>query len=158
VEVLAAKCAELRVFGAPAGGQPPTLCCMKLFQSLRTRSRRANDRPVRCGFSIIEVLVALVLTAVGLLGMAGSAALALRTASAAARQQSAVQLATTRLAQLTATGCALARDGATLENGPVREDWTIGPLAGGMRVISSRVQWRATAGARILSLRSAMPC
>ncbi len=131
---------------------------MQLLQSIRTQSSPANDQLARRGFSVVEVLVALVLIAVGLLGMAGSAALALRTASAAARQQSAVQLATTRLARLTAAGCASAADGATSDDGSVREDWTIGPLVGGMRFISARVNWRATSGTQALSLSSAIPC
>lgn len=131
---------------------------MQLTQPIGIGSCPEPDRLPRRGFSVVEVLVALVLIAVGLLGIAGSSALALRATTASARQQSALQLATTRLARLTATGCASATDGTTSGTALVREDWTIGPLAGGMRLISARVKWRATSGPRVLSLGSAMPC
>jgi prepilin-type N-terminal cleavage/methylation domain-containing protein len=121
--------------------------------------RHTSERGRDAGFTIAEVLVALVLFAVALLGLAGSSAVALRVTGSALRERRAVQRAADRIATLRATGCAAARAGtATDRKLALDESWTVSPLAGGVTLIDEQVRWRATAGTRTLVLRSAILC
>ena len=119
---------------------------------LRSRRRRA-------GLTIVEVLVALVILGVGLLGMAGSSALLLQTATSAAMEQRAVRRLELRLASLIANGCGRAISGAE-ENASdgVRERWTVETAARGAALIEASAQWRNGARAHHLVLRSALLC
>jgi Tfp pilus assembly protein PilV len=119
-------------------------------------SRRA--RPGRAGISIVEVLVALVLLAVGLLGIAGNGAIAMRAAVAAARERRAAQRAADRVALLRAQGCAAARSGAAVDPAAaLTERWTVSPAANAV-ALDVEVRWRAPAGPRALTLRSGILC
>ena len=113
----------------------------------------------RTGSSIVEVLVALVLLTVGLLGVAGNGAIAARASSAAARERRAAQRAADRVALLRAQGCAAASDGAlTDSSAALTERWTVGAPTGAAVPIDVEVRWRAPSGTRTLLLRSGILC
>ncbi len=123
-------------------------------------AERATGRQGRsAGFTIAEVLVALVLFAVALLGVAGSSALAVRVTGSALRERRAVQRAADRIASLRAQGCASARSG-TATDSPLALDerWTTSPNTGGVTLVDEQVRWRTVAGTRTLMLRSAILC
>ena len=113
----------------------------------------------RSGLSVVEVLVALMLVAIGLLGIAGSSALALRTALAAAGEHRAARQATSRLAQLSASGCTLARSGAATDTiRQIREQWIVTSPAGGYAIATDSVDWLDGRGRRSLTLATAIKC
>ena len=116
-------------------------------------------RRPRFGLTIVEVLVALVILGVGLLGMAGSSALLFRTATSAALEERAVRRLELRLASLVATGCGRAISG-TREAGDdgVLERWTVEAAGHGAALIEASAQWRDGARIRRFVLRSALLC
>ena len=126
---------------APAAGPE---CCVPRSQS---------------GISVVEVLVALVLLAVGLLGMAGNGAIAVRAASAAARERRAAQRAADRVTRLRAQGCVAAASGILADSAAaLTERWTVGTTTGTAAPVDVEVRWRAPSGTRTLVLRSGILC
>ena len=130
---------------------------------MRTRTaaagidRRAAGR--RAGASIVEVLVALVLLTVGLLGVAGNGAIAMRSSSAAARERRAAQRGADRVALLRAQGCLAAGSGTLVDSAAaLTERWTVGTTTGAAVPIDVEVRWRAPSGTRTLLLRSGILC
>ena len=121
----------------------------------RTTARQGRG----AGFTIAEVLVALVLFAVALLGVAGSSALAVRVTGSALRERRAVQRGADRIAALRAQGCASARSGTATDAAlALDESWTASPTAGGVTLIDEQVRWVTVKGPRTLLLRSAILC
>ena len=113
----------------------------------------------RSGLSIVEVLVALVLFAVGLLGVVGNGAIAVRSASAAARERRAVQRAADRIGRLRAQGCLAAASGAFTDTAAaLTERWTVGTVTAVAVPVDVEVRWRAPSGTRTLALRSGILC
>ena len=109
--------------------------------------------------SIVEVLVSLVLLAVGLLGVAGNGAIAMRASGGASRERRAAQRAGDRLAALREQGCASARSGVLADPAAALvERWTVGTVAGGAALVDVEVRWRAPAGQRVLLLRGGILC
>jgi Tfp pilus assembly protein PilV len=113
----------------------------------------------RDGASIVEVLVAIVLLAVGLLGVAGNAAIALRASGSTARERRATQRAADRVATLREQGCTSARSGALVDAvAALSERWTVGAPSASALLVDVEVRWRAPAGQRTIVLRSAILC
>jgi prepilin-type N-terminal cleavage/methylation domain-containing protein len=112
----------------------------------------------RRGFTVVEVLVALVIVTVGMLGVAGASAVALRASSAAIRERSAVTRARTRLALLEAQGCASAAGGELQLAAGVVDRWTVGPPTSGVRLVEMRAEWDDTRGRRYVLLQGALLC
>ena len=118
-----------------------------------------DRRRARTGFSIVEVLVALVLVTIGLLGIAGNCALAIRVTAVAARERRAAQRASDRIAELTSQGCASARSGSSpAPSAGMSEQWTVGAVVNGVALVDARASWAAPSGARSVLLRSATVC
>jgi Tfp pilus assembly protein PilV len=118
---------------------------------------RFNMR-ARSALTVVEVLVALMLVSVGLLGMAGTSALLLRTATTAARERSATRRAMSRLAALAAGGCARASSGALEEPG-VRERWRVAPPRAGIALVEASIDWQGRSSQRrTVLLQSALLC
>ena len=154
VNGLSVRCSRMRLSG-PRRSRPR-----------RSSMRRSSTRTFRCnpihhlarpGLTVVEVLVALVLVAVGLLAIAGASALALRAASLVSRERLAVRQADRRLARLTAAGCTSASAG-TDSVGGMLERWTIADSLGGVASVEASVEWQAGARLRVLTLRSALVC
>lgn len=124
---------------------------------MRAVPRRPRFR-IRAGFTVVEVLVALVIVSVGLLGMAGTATLSLRTSAAASRERRALGRLRLRLATLAASGCGAASGSAADPGDAVQEQWTVGLARGGVALVDASVQWPEGAGVRTLTARSALLC
>ena len=124
-----------------------------------THSNACTSPSRRHGVSIVEVLVALVLLAIGLLGVAGNGAIAMRASGGAARERRAAQRAGDRLATLREQGCASARSGVLVDPAAALvERWSVGAVASGAALVDAEVRWRAPAGQRVLLLRGGILC
>jgi Tfp pilus assembly protein PilV len=99
------------------------------------------------------------IVSIGLLGIAGSTALALRSTLDAANRREAAQRATSRVAQLASIGCDLAINGtATDAAHQITERWTIASRLNGFALVTDSVSWTSARGARTFSLTSAITC
>ena len=121
-----------------------------------------NDRPLRAdprvrrGFSIVELLVAMLLVAIGLLSLVGANTVLVRRRNEARQRLAAVAAATNRVAQLSSGPC-LSVNGTA--SGPlgVAERWSMLPLAAQTREIVDSVYFGASP-ARDFVLRTRLPC
>jgi Tfp pilus assembly protein PilV len=112
----------------------------------------------RPALTVVEVLVALMLVSVGLLGIAGTSALSFRTVVAVERERRAMQHATIRFAGLAAAGCARASSGE-LHEADLHERWIVASAAGGVALVDASVDWQGKGSQRrSLTLRSALLC
>jgi prepilin-type N-terminal cleavage/methylation domain-containing protein len=87
--------------------------------------------PTRCrfveGFTLLEVLVALVVLSTGILGLAANAALVSRLVGHGSRLTVAAAVATARLEQLRALPCVAVTPGTAVTRG-IEERWTATPM------------------------------
>lgn len=106
--------------------------------------RRERPRPILLlmrsqlrlspGFTLLEVLVALTLLGVGILGLSASAALVSRLVGDGSRLALAATVATARLEQLRALPCATGASGSATTRG-IEERWTVAPMGAGARAL-----------------------
>jgi prepilin-type N-terminal cleavage/methylation domain-containing protein len=119
--------------------------------------RRTAHAPRR-GFTVVEVLVALLVVGVGLLGVAGASAIAVRASGAALRERAALTGASSRLALLQSGGCANAASGEQSVAPGVAERWTVGTRVQGIRMVDVTAEWIDTGRRRALFLQGALLC
>ncbi|MEO8335300.1 MAG: prepilin-type N-terminal cleavage/methylation domain-containing protein [bacterium] len=116
-------------------------------------------RRVRAGMSLVEVIVALILVTIGLLGMAGSTALALRTAHDASQRRTATHRIVSRHSQLAAAGCTAARSGTSADpSRDLTENWYVSVQPNGFALVTDSVRWMSARGPRSFVLTSAFQC
>jgi prepilin-type N-terminal cleavage/methylation domain-containing protein len=94
----------------------------------RTRCVRARQ-----GFTLVELIVAVMVMAVGVLGIAGTAVAVARLAGGASQQTVAANVAATRFEQLRSVSCGAIRAGSATTRG-VSERWAVTSMgaAGGV--------------------------
>lgn len=80
---------------------------------------------MRHGFTLIEVLVALVVFEFGMLALAATSAVAARSLAEAERRTRARALATARVEQLRPRACLAPESGATIAAGGLAESWSV---------------------------------
>ena len=121
---------------------------------------RSPLRPSQ-GFTLLEVLVALVLLGVGILGLSGNAALVSRLVGNGSRLTLAATVASNRVEQLRGLPCGSARPGRATTRG-VEEQWTVAPLGERAVAIELSVAYPLRApGTHLMStqrFRGAVPC
>jgi prepilin-type N-terminal cleavage/methylation domain-containing protein len=104
---------------------------------------RHHVRTDRRAFTLLEVLVALVILGVGVLGLSGNAALVSRLVGDGARLTLAATVATTRLEELRALPCASVSSGAAITHG-VEERWSVAPMSAAGPTTALEVQLSVT--------------
>ena len=119
-------------------------------------------RAHRRAFTFLEVLVALVILGVGVVGLSGNAALVSRLVGDGARLNLIAAIATARFEQLRALPCASVTPGNTITGG-IEERWTVAPLGGAGHGSALQVEvtvtYRLRAGpARTQRFRGGLPC
>jgi Tfp pilus assembly protein PilV len=90
-------------------------------------SARARLR-TRDGFTIVEIIVAIMVLSVGVLGLAATAAVVQKQMASGERQAAAAAIAQSRFDQLTSINCKSANlvgGTQTWRNGHVKETWTV---------------------------------
>ena len=113
-------------------------------------------RSCRAGFTLIEVLIAVVLIDVGLLALvAGSAVLVQRATEVRARS-SALRAASNRLQTLGSGGCTPAVGAST--TGGVREAWTVTLQPNHVRELRDSVAFTVAGDVHSIALVTRLPC
>ena len=107
---------------------------------------RSRGTP-RTGTTLVELLVALVIITVGLLALAGAAAVVARETAAARREAALAWRARTQLERLTSRPCSVLADGTATDDG-ITERWTVSPARNGTRRIAVTVEAPSAGTAR----------
>ena len=114
--------------------------------------------PRRAGFTLVELLVALVVIDVALLAFAADAALLVRLRASSERRDAGLLAATSRLARLRIGGCAAATGGAAAPSPGVHEAWSVAPQSGGALLVHDSVSYGTDRAARALVLDATIEC
>lgn len=101
-------------------------------------------RKSRGGFTLIEVVVAIVILAAGALALAGTAAVTVRRMAEASRRTSAVAMARSRAETSMASTCGSLTSGSETARG-VRSDWVVS-AASFSEELSQRVSYPTNRG------------
>jgi prepilin-type N-terminal cleavage/methylation domain-containing protein len=125
---------------------------------MSTAPRHARGQP-RAGFTIVEVIVAIMILTVGVLGLAGASAVVTRMMGSAEVQSDAASIAATRFETLRGTRCPVASGSVTA--GGITERWSatqLGSPAFRMYDVVDSVTYRSRKGQRAQSYRSVVQC
>lgn len=129
-----------------------------MVRRLLRRWRRAlrQVQSSRRGYTIIELLIAIMIFTVGLLAMAGTASLIMMTISGSQTRTIAAAVAESRFDRMRAQGCAAHTSGTAVTRG-IREDWSVKTLARADDV-TVVVTMLSNHRVRTQSYRSYIPC
>ncbi|HEX9483989.1 MAG TPA: hypothetical protein VF929_05390 [Gemmatimonadaceae bacterium] len=112
----------------------------------------------RAGLSVVEVLVALMIVTIALIGIAGSTSLVVRQTFDAAKRRAMAHRAHTRLGILASQGCSGATSGTFTSSDGTVEHWTFGTALPAFGIVSDTITWRSGGGVRVVALNGAFPC
>ncbi|HEU4787849.1 MAG TPA: prepilin-type N-terminal cleavage/methylation domain-containing protein [Gemmatimonadaceae bacterium] len=121
-----------------------------------TRSDRPPRPRRRLGFTLVELLVALLLVEVGLLSLTGTTLVLIRERSAVRARAAAIRAASNRL-QFLAAGPCEAASGAAIGPTTTREMWDVRLVPNAVRELRDSVVYRADSEHAIV-LRTRLPC
>jgi prepilin-type N-terminal cleavage/methylation domain-containing protein len=114
------------------------------------------SKETRGGFTLIEVVIAIVVLGAGALALAGSAALTVRRMAEAARRSAAVSVARTRAELSLASPCGALASGSESARG-IRSDWVVATGSASAE-LSQRVSYPSMRGERSEDFLTAAPC
>jgi len=119
---------------------------------------RASDP--QSGFTLVELMVAMLVLAVGLLGLLGAAANTIRVVGEGDRTVAAAYYVGSRIDQLTALGCDNVASGADTVDGAYSLAWTVtGDTASDVRPVMVTAQYPGVRGAvRVDTFETGIPC
>ncbi|HVE78649.1 MAG TPA: prepilin-type N-terminal cleavage/methylation domain-containing protein [Gemmatimonadaceae bacterium] len=139
---------------------------MTTLQTSRQRRRSMRRRPAvgnRAGFTLVELIVAIMVLSIGLLGLAGSAAVLTRQINGGARMTVAASVARDRFEVLRARPCNTlpGQSGSAVTRG-ISESWrvtanTIGGRTASYNVVNV-VSWHTTKGSHTRTFTTLIPC
>lgn len=112
---------------------------------LRPGASRLRNRG---GFTVVEVIVAVLILVVGVLGLASTAAAVSRLIGGGAQQALAANVAQSRFEHLRATTCAAVAGGSTTSSRGVSETWSVSQVAPTIFEVRVAVTYTTTAGPR----------
>ena len=98
-------------------------------RSFTRRDRRPGTAPARrAGFTVVEVVVAIMVLSVGVLGLAATAAVVQKQMASGERQAAAAAIAQSRFDRITSVNCKTnftSPDSLLWRKGHVKEKWTV---------------------------------
>ena len=125
--------------------------------SARIRTRKTRRPTKRAGFTLVELLVAMMVFAVGMLGLAATAASVTRMMGGAKRQTIAATVAQSRLEKIRSSPCASLVSGTETVRG-ITNTWTITAVTRGVNVKDSVSFPGARNGTRWKVYRTSLSC
>ena len=125
--------------------------------SLRPGPKHSATPPPR-GFTLPELLVAIVLIDIGVLALVACSTVVVRQADDLRRRGAAIRLASSRLELLGVLPCAATQGSDTSVPG-LREHWSVALLQNGIRELSDSVVYTVSGSSRSgFALRTKLPC
>lgn len=106
----------------------------------RTARRPRPQRP-RQGFTIIELMIAIVVLSIGVLGLAGTSAMVSRMIGGAAQQTIAANVAAGRFEKMRSLQCSSIASGTATLRGTT-ETWTVTSAGTSLKFVVDSVSWR----------------
>jgi prepilin-type N-terminal cleavage/methylation domain-containing protein len=111
------------------------------------------------GFTLAEVIVALVLLACAALAAVSASAAGVRAIAEAERQERAVGAARDRVEQLASRDCSSLRAGATVDTADgIVERWTVSPIRNGARLVTDSVEYTDRGASRKVGAERLVLC
>jgi prepilin-type N-terminal cleavage/methylation domain-containing protein len=114
----------------------------------------------RAGFSLVELLVAIVILVIGILGLTAAAAIVTRQMGSGVQQTVAASVAQSRFELLTSRSCAALRaapTGSATTRG-VRERWRAAPAANNTMLLVDALTFTTLRGSRTTTYQSMRAC
>jgi type IV pilus assembly protein PilV len=106
----------------------------------RTAKRHPRQRS-RHGFTIIELMIAIVVLSIGVLGLAGTSAMVSRMIGGAAQQTIAANVAASRFERMRSRQCSAITSGSATLRGTT-ETWTVSTVGTALKFVVDTVAWR----------------
>lgn len=110
----------------------------------------------RTGFTLIEMVFAVFIFAVGALGLAATSAVVLRTLGESSARERASRIASSRIETIRSLACSAAQSGSEVRGG-MTSVWTVSRSGSGLSA-SVRVSYVAGGLPRSEALSSEIPC
>lgn len=107
--------------------------------------RRESARGSRGGFTLVELIVAMLMLTIGLLGLAGVGAVVLKQMKGGTYQTIAASIAQSRFEQMEGDACATIVGGSATVRG-MSETWTVAALGIRARTVHDTVTFVGTKG------------
>lgn len=111
----------------------------------------------RAGTTVVELLIALIIVTIGLLALAGAAAIVTRETAAGRREIALAWAARSRLERLTSGSCDALADGSAAAAG-IAERWTVAAGGNGTRRIMVTVENQSLGQRTVRRLEAVVPC
>ena len=118
--------------------------------------RRNAARPVRAGFTLVELMVAMLIFTIGILALASTAGVVVRQMGDSGRMSVAAAVAKSRIEQLRLAPCAVAVSDSAKTRG-VAEVSRLTPMTRSSQ-IDVTITYTTKRGSRSQSYRSMVPC
>jgi len=123
----------------------------------RSRASRRLSRRPKHGFTLIEVLVAIIILHIGLLSLVAASAMLVRRTTGTRAEAAALEAATQRLEALAAGPC-VASAGTAAGPFGLREEWSARLMSLATLNVHDSVVFAAPFESRFAVLRMAVPC
>ena len=123
---------------------------------MKRQRRFLNREASRRGFTLVELIAAIIILVVGVLGLASTAAVVMRQITGSSMQTRAAVVAQSRFERLRSVNCAAAVAGTASANG-ITETWRTTMQTRSM-MMSVVVSWRERGRTRSVTFTSQRPC
>lgn len=124
---------------------------------LLSNSRSRGRRGARAGFTLVELIVAMLLLTIGLLALAGVGGVVLKQMSSGSYQTVATSIAQSRFEQLEGDACAAIIGGTATVRG-MSEKWTVAPLGLRAKTVYDTVTVVAASGTKTIGIHTVVSC
>ncbi|GAC1647886.1 MAG: hypothetical protein NVS4B6_22580 [Mycobacterium sp.] len=130
---------------------------IRRFQSTRSDHVRTAAGSPR-GFTLVELLIAVIILSIGVLGLAGTSGMVVRTIGVTRLQTQAAQVAQSRVETMRSTrgSCASFANGSATTNG-MSESWTVA-VSGSAVDVNESVTFNTAYGSRTQGYHTMIAC
>ena len=120
-------------------------------------TRAPRSHAPRAGFTLVELIVAMLMLTIGLLGLAGVGAVVLKQMKGGTNQTIAAAIAQSRFEQFEGDPCASIVGGTATTRG-MTETWTVASVGLRAKTIRDTVTFSASNGTRKVGIHTVVAC